>query len=542
VEALRLLLSSSPQQGQPLRPAEQEARRQALQTCVQKIKSLTDLSRAISLSEWLRMDMQPGVPNTPESVIQNELTKSFETRVRSLLQKPDDPKVAAVATLLGEMAVSARGTHPVYQLNDPSLQAKLAAFAPDLITASREAKAPAARAAIARTLGKLEADPKVTAAALKRLLTDEKEVAVARSAADALVERIGVSQWGALEPQGGIGGPGFGLGRETAVMERLLVPVAATGLGHTDTQVRKSCLDAIRLGARTATDLMPDPQYAPVRNLPLEAGAQLNDLATSFQQLTLELQAACKPLSATLDANNQEVSVAACRALEEIAEVRRKLGGASNKAAEALTKALRDSGVVAKLARKLSDKEARVQLAAIYVLETLEAEAAPAAKEVAVALADPNPYVRWGAARTAGRMAPQGAGQAVTPLAKLLADEHEDVRLTALAALERYGPAAKDAVPALVQTVKKGETAERQSAMTALIAVGANAIQDRKEVVGSALRDTLKDKEAEVRLTAVRALGRLDPTTKESIEALRGALHDTDANVRRAASEALLAD
>jgi HEAT repeat protein len=435
----------------------------------------------------------------------------------------------------------------------------------------------------------MEGDPKETGAALKRLLSEEKQAAlgraggeafgslparpllptVARAAAAALVERLRVAEQQAMMSWTGGGGPGQPAGgpgapkpdyvdparqiipdSETVVVGTLLLPAATTGLGHPDTRGRRSCLEAIRLAARTVTERIPDGRQYQANDMPPEILAQLKReqaaLVTAFQPLTLELQGACKPLSATLDADSPGVFEAACGALEEIAEVRQRLagmvGGVGAKAADELTAALRDSGVVAKLARKLSHQEVTTQLAAVYILETLQAEAAPAAKEVADALADKNPYVRWGAARTAGRMAPAGAAQTVRGLAKLLTDEHEDVRLTAAAALARYGPAAKDAVPALAQAVKKGEADERRLAIAALLAIGAGAVRDKKDLVGAALRDALKDNEVEVRLSAVRAFGRLDPTGKENVEALRAALNDTNPDVRRAASEALLTD
>src|SRR5262249_9001196 len=101
---------------------------------------------------------------------------------------------------------------------------------------------------------------------------------------------------------------------------------------------------------------------------------------------------------------------------------------------------------------------------------------------------------------------------------------------------------AKDAVPALAQAVKKGGADERRLTIAALLAIGTSAVKDRKDMVGAALRDALKDNEVEVRLSAVRALGRLDPTGKERVEALRAALNDTNPDVRRAASEVLLTD
>jgi hypothetical protein len=71
----------------------------------------------------------------------------------------------------------------------------------------------------------------------------------------------------------------------------------------------------------------------------------------------------------------------------------------------------------AALAGSLGDKSVEVRLVALYALETLGPDAAPAAP----ALGDRDPFVRWGAARALGKMAPHGAAKGVPALAAVLA-------------------------------------------------------------------------------------------------------------------------
>ena len=97
------------------------------------------------------------------------------------------------------------------------------------------------------------------------------------------------------------------------------------------------------------------------------------------------------------------------------------------------------------LAELIAHKDVQLRLAALYALEELEADAAPAAKALVKALDDSDPFVRWAAVRVMGKMRAHQAGMAVPGLGKALADENGDVRATAAVALERYGAEAKAA-------------------------------------------------------------------------------------------------
>jgi HEAT repeat protein len=175
-------------------------------------------------------------------------------------------------------------------------------------------------------------------------------------------------------------------------------------------------------------------------------------------------------------------------------------------------------------------------LAALYALEEFEAVAAPVTGTVAKSLAEDNPFVRWAAARVLGRMAPVGAAEAVPALAKRMGDESGAVRVTVLAALERYGPAAAPAVKELAQALKAGDVTTRVWAARTLGAVGAKARGEG----AAALVDALSAKEVELRRAAVRALTRLGPPDDVTTPALRRALTDPDNEVRRLAGAALL--
>src|SRR5262249_22754691 len=153
------------------------------------------------------------------------------------------------------------------------------------------------------------------------------------------------------------------------------------------------------------------------------------------------------------------VCLAANEALEAVADLRLRLLAEAaavdritdDKPAAPADDPLRDGlrAALRPLAEELAHKNVRVRLAALYVLESLEAEAAPLAAGIVAALQDDDVFVRWAAARTLGKMAPLEADKAVPELARRLDDANGDVRATAVAALERYGPQAKAAVPEL---------------------------------------------------------------------------------------------
>jgi HEAT repeat protein len=229
------------------------------------------------------------------------------------------------------------------------------------------------------------------------------------------------------------------------------------------------------------------------------------------------------------------VCLAAHQVLETLAGARRHLHGPEQrpqlfdgvlKAVPSLTNSLAPA------------KEVRVRLAALYVLETLDEGAADAVDTVDEVLRDKtNGYVRWGAARVLKNMAPQASDKAVPALTQALsAEDNKTVRLTIVTALERYGPKAAPAVEALGKASADAEPRIRTEAIHALSAIGEKA----RSQEGLLVKTLKADQTPAVRVAAAEALGRWQPLSAEAAKALRDALGDADAAVRRAASDALL--
>ncbi|MSS70536.1 MAG: HEAT repeat domain-containing protein [Candidatus Latescibacteria bacterium] len=121
-------------------------------------------------------------------------------------------------------------------------------------------------------------------------------------------------------------------------------------------------------------------------------------------------------------------------------------------------------------------------------------------------------------------------------------DRPFEVRLTAIGALSQAGPAALDAVPALVAMLKGVEELEeadgyqfRGLAAWVLQGLGPESARRSPEVI-PALAGALKDEERRVRLNAAAALGAMGPATAEAVPALLEALRHPDVLTRRYAA------
>jgi HEAT repeat protein len=236
-----------------------------------------------------------------------------------------------------------------------------------------------------------------------------------------------------------------------------------------------------------------------------------------------------------------ETCVSASQALEAIADTRLVLEPIQKAAAldgnetldRLLLQALRPA--LPGLGRELERKETPVRLAAFYVLESLGPESAPAVGSVVAVVKDPDSFIRWAAARTLAKMAPAAPEKAVPGLAELTADPNGDVRGAALSGLRRYGPAAKDGVPALSRALQQNDPGTKLLALQALAAIGPGA-----ESAVPALTAALSAPQAELRSAAARALGKIGPAAASAEGALIKMLQDPDADVRQAAADAVL--
>lgn len=523
----------------PLNADELAFRKSNLEKHAQELRSLNDQRQALGLQEWRDEDRDASIRDI-DRPIREALAQRLAKGLREVLQPGGDQTLQlAVTTLIGEMGTTVRGI---------GTRAGFAReLSPELIQLVK-GKDSAISASAARALGKIFPPPDEAAAALGSLF-QTGAAAQRRAAAEALDSMVRT----AAQLARGRSTTGVEANlQELVVTSTAVVRAAGPGMGDADPRTRRFSLQAVREAAVALADLIADPrsrqEFPPEgRKLSVDEQkdieaykAQVQEEQQNLLPLLRALRDATPAASHALNDALPAVCVSACQALEALAgsrlRVRYKVAsvpGSTGKETDELLPPLRKS--VPGLALLLAHKQVEVRLAALYVLESLEGVAAPAADTLVNALQDADPYVRMGAARALGRMAPQGGDKATVALGKLLEDDNGDVRITTVTVLGRYGPAGKAAVPALGRVIRGGEAAMRLEAIRAVVAVGAEA-----QPAIPALISALSFADVAVRSAAARALGTFGPAAKDAVKPLRLALDDADATVRLAAGEALV--
>jgi hypothetical protein len=129
-------------------------------------------------------------------------------------------------------------------------------------------------------------------------------------------------------------------------------------------------------------------------------------------------------------------------------------------------------------------------------------------------------YVRGRAAEALGGMGP-AAAEAVPALISALCDDSSYVRPKAALSLAQIGLAPENVVPALVRTLRDKKPHVREAAATALGQFGPAAAK-----AVSALINAFEDREKIVRLQAAVALGKIGPAAASAAPALTVLLDD----------------
>lgn len=519
-------------------------RKKMLEKRAKDLSHVDDLRQVLWFQEWRDEDRDQAI-GAVDAGVRGTIEKRFIEDLRKILTDGKAIQKQAAAVLIAETGTGLRATGTKNSL--------MRELAPELIHRCGDEEA-AVRGAAARALGAIHSEPKAAAAALGGLL-GHKDLDSRRAGAAGLAEMVRIIR----EMTRGKFSRGIDVTRDDVIPVCLPVVAAASrGLANADPQTQRSCLEAIQLAAALLTEHIPDPVPAssfppPGRKPSEEEGRDMESFRTQLEaerESELPLARALNDQTAAviraLAADDLAVCEMAALALESMAEARIRLRQRAAGLPDALKKGPNDKveedplrtgllAAVPALAKGLTHKDVRGRLAMIYALETIDADALAASDAAIQALSDESPFVRWGAARVLGKIAPQSAEKAVPALAKVLNDENGDARVTAAAVLERYGPAAKGAVAALAKAVTHKDPSMRVPAIRALSAMG----PDAKEAA-PALVKGLADPEPEVRQAAARALGKLGKLDADSTAALTQALKDSDPEVRRAASAALL--
>jgi HEAT repeat protein len=567
VELLRRVVESYPMTDEQL-----ALRGQQLEKRIAGLQNLGELRRALSLSEWKFVDVL-NVKLVDQDLLYRQLVGNrFKDTVKYFLNpKNSSPTIRmALADMIGEMGPAVRAL----TATDSSGMAR--SLAPDLVELLKD-KSPAVRVAACRALGKINASPAEYVKALADTLTGD--IAAVRLAA-----AEGMLTW--IKTVDDLSRPGLGAGVSTQTEDvqdviRKILPAVAPGLRDVDPEVRERSLKVIA----QATLAVPVPRPLGPDNLrdAKEIKKAIDDIPAKldlWRPMFIELKSLGTGLARSLEDPDPRVRAQGLQAVQEIAFLRLRIknwvnsvpttqavekdarlwrpvrtGSAQVMLASAQVvlpqpKAQRPGGFdepnlletvapsVKVVARGVNDPNPRVRLAAIEFLDFMEDAAAPAADVLLHALTDKNRFVRWAAARALAKMPSVPTATIVQRVTPLLGDPDLDVRMTAAATLEHFGPAAAAAVPTLAWALTNiNDPDGLMSVLNTLRGVRGAAGQPAVPVIAQLLRNPV----SRVRRVAAETLGSFGTYARGSEDALRQVLNDDEAEVRLAASDALLA-
>lgn len=327
------------------------------------------------------------------------------------------------------------------------------------------------------------------------------------------------------------------------------LPLIEKALQSSDPTTLKAGLDMLRNLAISMSENLPDPsrQDKELTVDPYQAKVKFLLLEPILQKINRLIPS----LNAPLRSNNPEVRQMAHRTVEAVAYARRlarvtQLYEASPgdplvplSDDEALLPGLRT--LLPVLFANLKAEDAALRMNAMEALEYYDRAIWGERSNIVHATQDTSLFVRWVAARTLGKMLPKQPKEneqadALKALARLLSDTDIDVRLAALAALQRWGEYGGGASEAVIACVDRGDVDSRLAAIATL-----EAIKPEPNRSTNVLVEALNQEDFRVRRAAAATLGRMGEKAKTAVPALEKVLQDPDPELRRLASEAILA-
>jgi HEAT repeat protein len=187
--------------------------------------------------------------------------------------------------------------------------------------------------------------------------------------------------------------------------------------------------------------------------------------------------------------------------------------------------------------RLLKDPDVTIRRTTLDFMENLGDSAVEVIPALIEALGDSDRFVRWAATRMIGELPPENAQTAVPGLARLLSDPDLNVRQAAAASLEAMGKYAAPASNILANALLDGDTEIRTMVMGVLIRIP----PQQAKVAVPQLIELLSHADPRLRKASAETLGRIGPPAQPAVAALRRLLGDDNADVRTAASDAILA-
>jgi HEAT repeat protein len=553
-------------------------RQQMLTELADKIVTLRDLSRALRIKGSERLKEKENkdlrLYDIDDDVFK-KLMQRFVVELKKVLQSEDLLTQRAAATLAGDFVSD------IYSERRGLIgRAVIDELVPELARLAGKTTDPGVEVSIARSLGNivLELKDGLTPKANDAIRTAIGQIQKAKSpeprravidTAGALVKLLNPDP-GEEKLQPTIAK------REDLISLMGLTPILFRGLADTDAITHKK---AIFVLARLVSLLTKDRQIliltAPLAPPPpgrKPDAAEEKVIKANMERLERELEAMRKHLEPfwkqrdvfvkALNDSDPEVRLAALRALEDLAilqgYVYERMGGIPDvkpDGKEGKDEAPPAPGMFFEplftdatplIVKNMKDRDYQIRIMATQVLECrgpLARDQGPALVET---LRDSNPFVRWVAARTLGRLNQPAVKGAAVGLAGLANDEDLSVRIAVANAIESLGSEGREAVPALLRVVNTGDGDFREAALKALGAAGPYTtahpltVEKRGKLIVPALVRELSNPDVQVRRAAAQALGRFPADVALAAPALKKALDDEDSEVRRYATEALL--
>jgi HEAT repeat protein len=523
-----------------------------------KLTTFSDLQEALLLKEW--GDLVKNERDDPDIIATDarmrfRVAERFRAGVRGIVERGDNDGKAAIASFIAELGLTVRAApDPTVQLPSDELdRLRRAGFARSLtdeVVRLMAVDNELVRLHAVRALGAIHPEPRGAAPLLAARLSADNAVQVRRVAAESLLRLVANVAY--LQEQAFKSAPVWANDLDALSVGAEAVPPAASGLSDTDTAVRLSCADALRTSAQAlAVNLQRKPGGA--GNGTRRVRPRGTDEIAALKALLQAFAVAGPRVAVSLGDPSVEVRHALVQTLERLGDARYRLAeeplvvGNGAEHVSLIPPLAHDplanfaKGDWRGIARLLKDPDVHVRRGAINFLEFF-ADARPAVvPELAKSLADPDRFVRWGAARALGNFSksyqPSDAAPAVAGLAKLLFDQDVAVRLAAATTLESLGRHAEAAVPDIARAIHFGDVENRVAVLRVAASVGAEHAPAAMASVTAALAQP----DPRVRRAAAVALGKLGPLADNAttVAALRRALGDADHAVRVNASEAV---
>ncbi len=553
-----------------------DTRMTELRAAARDLKSVDQLTRALTLKEWEGDRVSDRVVLEREREIKPELTERLKTSIGKILTTGEPVARVAILVYLSETAGEARRSVPPNR----ALIQLCQQFGPQVIRATRDANSDVAQTAI-RTLGQIQANPAETLPVLENLLKSP-DPSLRRASAESLLggaqvittalresttddlatnraEFRNAGRLYALAAAQGLNDP------VPAVRGRLIEALSVLAsalkddakiLGATgqqgygpfladfqkivtqlppldfqrDTEGRLHLLEIIKdvdqarvsLAGIKPPDPIPGPPVNPIPGVPGTPGVP-------GPGGPLPLPPAELPSLAPVDSIRRPQS-SQQRSSATIQPVFWQVPEALKPLTPAQLRPTLDTLVVG-----LKDKDDEARLVSIEALAALGDQALPVLGNLLEATNDSNRFVRWAALRTLGRLQPNEPERVVPVLAEHLLEADLDVRKVAALAIARYGPKATAAVTPLARSIVRGDAEYRLQAFRALEAIGTEA-----SPALPAIASNVTNSDHDLRLGAVQLLGRFGPLAASHARVIETALSDPEPDIRKAAAVALL--